>query len=45
MKNLAVRNMYNGDLIMVPENDPNRFFKWVVILLIVFLIIKILIKF
>ena len=45
MENLAVRNMYNGNLMMVPNDDPepNKWFKLVVILLIVFLIIKILI--
>ncbi len=44
MKNLAVRNMYNGNIMLVPDNqDPNAWFKWIIIMLIVFLIIKILI--
>lgn len=46
MENLAVRNMYNGNLMMIPDDDPepNIWFKIVMILLISFLIIKILIN-
>jgi len=46
MENLVVRNMYNGNLLRIPNNDPepNIWFKLVVILLISFLIIKILIN-
>jgi hypothetical protein len=46
MENLVVRNMYNGNLMMVPKDDPepNKWFKLIVILLISFLIIKILIN-
>lgn len=45
MENLAVRNMYNGNLMMIPDDpEPNIWFKLVVILLISFLIIKILIN-
>ena len=46
MENLAVRNMYNGNLMMIPGDDPEPkvWFKIVIILLISFLIIKILIN-
>jgi len=46
MENLVVRNMYNGNLMMVQEDDPepNKWFKLIVILLIIFLITKILIN-
>jgi len=43
MKNLAVRNMYNGDLMIIPDPNQNNWFKLIIIMLIVFLIIKILI--
>jgi len=43
MKKLAVRNMYNGDLMIIPDDPNPNWFKWIIIVLIVFLIIKILI--
>lgn len=45
MENLAVRNMYNGNLMMVPDKEPNNdnWFMIIIIVLIIFLIIKILI--
>jgi len=44
MKRLIVRNLYNGNFMMVPNKEPEDYwFKLTIIILIIFLIIKILI--